>query len=188
MNANAARTEEYFKFILPHITYKRISGYFKYKCIINEEQIKFIFNYHTSQISEFEATLKCKCKINEGYIKFILPHIKDEWIWGQYECKSKKNSKINEVLLALSPDAKTIWRGGNRPFRDTTFLFLFFVFCFFCFFVFFYERFDRLKTGKLFTVEFVHKHGKKNVKRRELYSSNLLLMQWLSKKWKKVLQ
>ena len=38
--------------------------------------------------------------MNEEYIKFILSRIQDEWFWGQYECKSKNNFTINQILLA----------------------------------------------------------------------------------------
>ena len=41
LNANTA-LKNTLNFLLPHITDKRISGYFKCKCTINEEQIKFI--------------------------------------------------------------------------------------------------------------------------------------------------
>ena len=41
LNANTA-LKNTLNFLLPRITDKRISGYFKCKCTINEEQIKFL--------------------------------------------------------------------------------------------------------------------------------------------------
>ena len=76
LNANT-RLKNTLNFRLPRITDKRISGYFKCKCTINEERIKFLLLtlnlpllplkntlnslYHTLQISEFKAMSEKKC-------------------------------------------------------------------------------------------------------------------------------
>ena len=78
LNANTA-LKNTLNFLLPRITDKRISGYFKCKCTINEEQVKFLLPtlnllllplknalnslYHTLQISEFKAMSEKKCFI-----------------------------------------------------------------------------------------------------------------------------
>ena len=79
LNANT-RLKNTLNFLLPSITDKRISGYFKCKCTINEERIKFLsltlnlpllplkntLNslYHTLQISEFmECRKRSACSL-----------------------------------------------------------------------------------------------------------------------------
>ena len=76
LNANTA-LKNTLNFLLPRITEKPISGYFKCKFTINEEQIKFLLPtlnflllplkntlnslYHTLQISEFKVMSEKKC-------------------------------------------------------------------------------------------------------------------------------
>ena len=76
LNANTG-LKNTLNFLLPCITDKRISGYFKCKCTINEGQIKFLLLtlnllllplkntlnslYQTLQISEFKAMSGKKC-------------------------------------------------------------------------------------------------------------------------------
>ena len=76
LNANTA-LKNTLNFLLPRITDKPISGYFKCKCTINEEQVKFLLPTlnllllplknalnsldHTLQISEFKAMSEKKC-------------------------------------------------------------------------------------------------------------------------------
>ena len=81
INADTA-LKNMLNFLLPRITDKRISGYFKCKCTINEEQIKFILPtlnllllplkitlnsiYHTLQISEFQGTLNANAQLTKN--------------------------------------------------------------------------------------------------------------------------
>ena len=68
LNANTA-LKNTLNFILPRITDKRISGYLKCKCTINEEQIKFSF-----------TNVKFTFTTVKEYLKFGLPHIAEKRI------------------------------------------------------------------------------------------------------------
>ena len=81
LHANTA-LKNTLNFLLLRITDKRISGYFKCKCTINEEQIKFLSPtlnlllltlkntlnsiYHTLQISEFKVTLNANAQLTKN--------------------------------------------------------------------------------------------------------------------------
>ena len=84
LNANTALKNK-LNFLLPRITDKRISGYFKCKCTINEEQMKFLLPtlnlllpplkntlnsfYHTLQISEVDATLIANAQLTKNKLR-----------------------------------------------------------------------------------------------------------------------
>ena len=114
LNANTA-LKNTLNFLLPRITDKRISGYFKCKCTINEEQIKFLlptlnllltplkntlnsFN-HTLQISEFEATLNGNVQLtkNTSHLFYHTSQI------GEFETILNANTALKNTLNFLLP-------------------------------------------------------------------------------------
>ena len=112
LNANTA-LKNTLNFLLPRITDKRISGYFKCKCTINEEQIKFLLPtlnlllvplkitlnsiYHTLQISEFQATLKANAQLtkNTSHLFYHTSQI------GEFKIILNANTALKATLNSL---------------------------------------------------------------------------------------
>ena len=112
LNANAA-LKNTLNFLLPRITVNRNSGYFKCKCKINEEQIKFLLPKLSLLLPPLKIRLhlfyhtiwgyfECKCTINKEYITFILPHITDRWVWDYFKCKYSTKGCIKFILPRIT--------------------------------------------------------------------------------------
>mgnify|MGYP000170456092 FL=1 len=112
LNADTA-LKNTLNFLLPRITDKRISGYFKCKYTINEEQIKFLLPtlnllllplkitlnsiYHTLQISEFQATLNANAQLtkNTSHLFYHTSQI------GEFEIILNANTALKATLNSL---------------------------------------------------------------------------------------
>ena len=112
LNADTA-LKNTLNFLLPRITDKRISGYFKCKCTINEEQVKFLLPtlnllllpltitlnsiYHTLQISEFQATLNANAQLtkNTSHLFYHTSQI------GEFEIILNANTALKATLNSL---------------------------------------------------------------------------------------